>query len=370
MHFVQCLTHSGPGGAQEVVFTLVRTLRYIHPEDVHTVVLPSGGVYGDRFRRLGARVLEAPFDRVSLQVLSGSQDLLRNLHPDAVHSHGKGAGLYARFALRAAGRTRRVHSFHGFHLPRTALASAGYVLLERYLANSTDAVISISESEAEDLGSRLPGVRKKIRIIRNVVDPALIRQSAETPLSSEIAEFFGRHGGRNVVVMVARPDPLKNYDLAFASAAEVMRRRKGAAFLFVGIGSDDPASRKLVGEFRGRVLAVPSAAETAPIVARSAIVMITSRKEGSPLIVLEAQCLGKPVVGTRVAGIRDVVGDGRDGVLCKEDPEEIATALERLLEDDGLYRRMSACARERGDATNVAEWAEGYRTVYAGEGSA
>ena len=83
------------------------------------------------------------------------------------------------------------------------------------------------------------------------------------------------------------------------------------------------------------------------------LLLLASRSEGTPRVVLEALCRGRAVVGARAGGIPDVVWEGETGLLVDPDrPGEIADALVRILTDRELAIRFGEAARLRS-----AEWA-------------
>jgi glycosyltransferase involved in cell wall biosynthesis len=76
--------------------------------------------------------------------------------------------------------------------------------------------------------------------------------------------------------------------------------------------------------------------------------VLGSRREGGPYVPLEAMRAGRPVVATRVVGLRDVVVDGETGFLCE--PGAVAEAADQvlaLLDDDAKAAAMGAAGRER-----------------------
>jgi glycosyltransferase involved in cell wall biosynthesis len=99
---------------------------------------------------------------------------------------------------------------------------------------------------------------------------------------------------------------------------------------------------------------VPSALGFVPhdqlkrLYARAAVVACPSRREGFGVACLEAMAHGRPVVATAVGGLRDLVVDGETGVLVPaRDPAALRAALDRLLADRELRRRLGAAGRER-----------------------
>ncbi len=73
--------------------------------------------------------------------------------------------------------------------------------------------------------------------------------------------------------------------------------------------------------------------------------MLPSRSEGMGRVIVEALCRGRPVLGSRVGGIRDLVRDGENGLLFEPTPEAIAEALVRVLGDRAELERLAAAAR-------------------------
>ncbi|MCZ7589612.1 MAG: glycosyltransferase family 4 protein [Gaiella sp.] len=82
------------------------------------------------------------------------------------------------------------------------------------------------------------------------------------------------------------------------------------------------------------------------------LLLLASRSEGTPRVVLEALCRGRAVVGARAGGIPDVVWDGETGLVVDPGrPDEIAGALVRILSDRSLAERLG-----RGGRARAAQW--------------
>src|SRR5205085_10648224 len=74
---------------------------------------------------------------------------------------------------------------------------------------------------------------------------------------------------------------------------------------------------------------------------QAAVGLLTSDNEGMPVSLMEAATCGVPIVATNVGGIPELIQDGTTGLLVSQgDAEGLANALERLLQDSGLGKRL------------------------------
>jgi glycosyltransferase involved in cell wall biosynthesis len=357
---LHCLTHSTLGGGQELVLTLSGALLRRAPEVQLGVVLPAGGPYVERFRALGAAVHEAPLDSLGPRGVGTFRSVLQAFRPDVVHSHGKGAGLFARTLAPAP----RIHSYHGFFPPAGLPRKRLYLSAEKLLLRRTEGVIAVSEAEAEELRKTFPRHAAKVTAIPNVVDRAKILAGALAPPQEEIREFLGRHGKGVIVTMVARDDPAKNYPLAAEACAIALAEDPTVAVMFVGAGNT-PEVELLRREFSTRFLAVPRLDTVGPAIRASSILLLTSVKEGGrPLVIQEAFVLGKPVVATDVPGIRETVRDGWNGILCRPEAQALSTAILRLVTSERERRLMGEQAAAGAAGESLGSWVDLYLAVY------
>lgn len=343
----------------------MRSFRKFFPVVENIIALPPNGVFVDRFRELDVRVVEIPLDHLSLSGFIGTRRLISALQPDVIHSHGKGAGLYARLTPRRKDGDRRVHSFHGFHPPSSLVARMTYTGLERMLAHRSDTFIAVSSAEAKDIQETLGTRPEAISVIPNIVDRTEIAIRAADPLDGRVVEFLSRYTNSSLIVMIGRDDAVKNYPLAIAACRKVAESLGDVVFIFVGLNRKTEMAANEGEKFGLRMLSIPFLENTAPLLMRADIVLLTSRKEGSPLVLLEALALGKPVVGTDVDGIQDVVTDGVNGLLAEESSDAVATQIERLVSDCSLYERLAENARLTGEAMDLKSWASQYHRVYS-----
>jgi glycosyltransferase involved in cell wall biosynthesis len=144
-------------------------------------------------------------------------------------------------------------------------------------------------------------------------------------------------------------DTIKGVDLAVKAVALLPVPRPPLVWI---ANSGDEAYRAATVELARslgvelRVRMAVSDAELVETLNRAALLLYTSRLEPFGFAPLEANACGLPVVGIAEGGIRETVRDGLNGLLVEPEAEAVARAVRRLLEDEGLSRRMGAAAAE------------------------
>lgn len=281
---------------------------------------------------------------------------------DVVHAHGFRAAALTGLALgrRRPGRTPLVATWHnavlGNGLRRRMLGRLEALAARR--ANLTLAVSPDLADRARALGS--PDAR-----LAPVPAPALAQPSRTR---EQVRNEFGA-GERPIVLSVARLAPQKDYDTLLAASASWLRRNPPPLVLAAG---DGPEYGRLAGLIDAHGLPVKllgRRSDVPDLLAAADVFVVTSRWEGSPLVVQEAMAAGVPVVSTAVGGVPELAGDG--AVLVDPgDPEAVARAVSALLDDPAeraaLVERARAVAAHWPDEAETARRIAGvYREVLA-----
>ena len=280
--------------------------------------------------------------------------LIRRERPHVIHTHTAKAGAVGRLAALAARRSPRpivVHTFHG-HVLRGyfgEVKTAGFRLVERWLARASDALVAVSPQVRDDLAALGVAPREKFAVVRLGIELER-RVAAELGAREEARRLLGVPPERFLVGWTGRMTAVKRTDDVLLALAGLRRRGVDAALCMVGDGPD----RKRVEE-RARALGIARAClylgyqeDVAPWYAAFDAVVLASVNEGTPVSVIEALAAARPVVATRVGGVPDVVRDGVDGFLVASgDVEALAERLHRLAGDRALREQMGAAGRAR-----------------------
>jgi glycosyltransferase involved in cell wall biosynthesis len=203
-----------------------------------------------------------------------------------------------------------------------------------------DAVIAVSRTvERSIVRSRL-GRRQRGRIttITNGIDAAQVLADGNHPVPGVPAGSYGS------VIGWIRPD--KGADVLIEAASSIRREFPDRTCVLIGEGGVASARQQAralglheVVSFLGRRM------DARAVMAQLEVVVIPSRREGLPLVLLEAMALGRPIVATAVGGIPEVIQDGVNGLLVPpEDPSARAEAVVRVLSDPELRARLGGAA--------------------------
>jgi glycosyltransferase involved in cell wall biosynthesis len=199
-------------------------------------------------------------------------------------------------------------------------------------------------------GTDVELARRAPWLARGVLRGARLVIAASTALAESAREL----GARRVEVIPSGVD----------LPADVGDEARPPEVLYAGRLSPEKGVEELVAATNGMKLVVagdgplrprvPGALGFVPhdelqlLYARAAVVACPSRREGFGVACLEAMAHGRPVVATSVGGLRDLVVDGETGLVVEpRDPHALRAALERLLADEELRRRLGAAGRER-----------------------
>jgi glycosyltransferase involved in cell wall biosynthesis len=346
--------------------------------DSTCLVLPEEGGIQDRARAAGIPVWLFPLERRGLRTGGWRRSFLRDLvavvrsrvrfvlalmrefcaHPGLVHVHSSAS--IAPLALVAA-RWRQMPAV--LHL-REAPRSCKDRWRVRWLGALAGGVVCVSDGIRQGYGA---WIRRHARVIHNYV---------EMP-----PPFASRQGGPPRISMVGRMSSAKGTDVFLQICARLQAR--GAEFGAWMVGewareADADAARQFLQAhgLAERVAIRPVEADMDAVYAGTDVLVLPTRRDSLPRVVMEAMAHGVPVVATRVDGLPEMVEDGVTGFLAEPgDVDGFTDAVERLLGDPELRVRQGQAGRARAEqlfAPGVYEAAmlDLYRGLLPGGGGA
>ncbi|HEY2379386.1 MAG TPA: glycosyltransferase [Gemmatimonadaceae bacterium] len=275
--------------------------------------------------------------------------------PDIVHSHGYRADVVDSMHVRRdVPIVTTVHGFTGGD-QRNRL----YQWLQCLSYRRFDAVVAVSEPLRGQLARRIGS--SHLHLLPNAYSPdeaILSRASARAALGVPNDDFLVGWVGR--LSREKGPDVLLDA-LAHAEMPTGMRA------IFLG---DGPLSTTLreraahlgLGQRISWTGSVPNAGR---LLSAFDVFVLSSRTEGTPMVILEAMAAEVPIIATRVGGVPDVLAAGTALLVSPDSPSELGKAIRAVLTDRGAAMSRARAARRRLDAEYRADvWADRYENIY------
>jgi glycosyltransferase involved in cell wall biosynthesis len=295
----------------------------------------TGGSYEDQLFEAIQPKLALGLTRVQMQRHVGPGDItaawrtykaIKKLYPDVLHGHGAKGGVYSRLfgsLLRVfRSRVARLYSPHGgsLHYDNNVLSGKIFFLVEGLLARLTDRILFVADYERRTFIEKI-GPPKNAVVIYNGLRPAEFEPVLP---AADAADFL----------YIGMMRDLKGADLfidALASASNSTGRELSA--VMVGAGDDLPKYSEQVQRLglEARVsFHDPMPARQAFAMART--IVVPSRAEAMPYIVLEAVAAGMTMIATRVGGIPEILGIDSPA-LCDVSAEAISAKMIQRIRD-------------------------------------
>jgi glycosyltransferase involved in cell wall biosynthesis len=348
------------GGAEAVVRALASAARERGRESWIAALLDDGAghPFVEQARAEGTRVIEVRRGRRRyLAEARALGEALREQGADLVHTHVYHADGVGYLAARRA-RLPVVSTLHGY--TGGALHNRFYEWLDRKLLARFDAVVCVSEAQRERM-QRSGCAVEKLAVVPNghASRPPLPRAEARARLGLGAGDvalgWIGRlsfeKGPDLFVETLARLGPSGGRGILIGDGAE--RGRLEARARALGLGED----RVRFAGFRGDAPSLLTAFDA---------IVISSRTEGLPVVLLEAMAAGTPVAAFAVGGVPDVLSDRSGWLAPLGDVEALARALRALLGDpDQARARAREAAGILASRFGVERWLEQLDAVYA-----
>jgi glycosyltransferase involved in cell wall biosynthesis len=319
----------GSGGAQRQVVELASFLRSERGVDVSVLVYRDAAFHAARLREAGVPVVLLPkHAKLDPAFPVRMRRWLRDHRPDLVHAFLLAPAFWARLALGRARLGRPVL----IAAERNSLIADTFMrrTLQRFVYRSADAVTANAACAAREISERLAVPAERVHHLPNGIDLGAwdAAAAAECPVALEQGCFH--------VALVGRLEAQKNHRFVLDVLERVAaRRRERWRIWFVGAASaavaqalhDELGRRGLAGIVR---LLPPTPAIAALMVQLDALIL-PSRHEGFPNVLLEAMASRLPAIAAPVGEAPSMLEPGRTGWLVEtSEPEAWARALEAL----------------------------------------
>ena len=285
--------------------------------------------------------------------------LIRRLKPDVLHGHGAKAGVFIRAKI-AARDTIRIYTPHGgsLHYPLTTLKGNFYARLERALMDSTDLFL-FESAFARDTYQRTIGTPKGLvrcvfnGVTANEFDPIVKAEDATDVLY--VGEF--RH--------------IKGADLLIDAVARLRADGRPVTLTLAGDGEESASLKAQVERLGlGEAVRFIGHVKARYGFSKGSLLVVPSRGDSMPYVVIEAAAARIPMVAANVGGIPEIFGPHSDALFAPNLPAAMADAIEIALENPQATMERAKSLRERifqhfSQKAMVEGVLSGYRDAFA-----
>ncbi|WP_274424711.1 glycosyltransferase family 4 protein [Chelativorans sp. YIM 93263] len=329
----------------------------------------TGGDYEDRRleeigRKLPLGLIRTPMQRnVGLGDLGAAWRTLRvfrRMRPDILHGHGAKGGIYARLfgtAMRVGGRrVARLYSPHGgsLHYDPDTRSGRFYFGIERMMERATDHILFVSDYEKRTYEKKIGRPRAPVSVVYNGLRAEEFIPVGNAP---DAADFL----------YIGMMRDLKGPDL-FLDALKEAERQSGRTLTAVMVGDGDDRDKYIAQVdalgFSDRVRFHPAMPARAAF-ALGRIMVVPSRAEAMPYIVLEALAAGKPMIATRVGGIPEVFAK-QTAALCDPNTGSLAERMTFALSDEAAFCREMPSEETLKERFSVEAMTSAVDAIYRG----
>jgi glycosyltransferase involved in cell wall biosynthesis len=262
--------------------------------------------------------------------------LIRRLKPDVLHGHGAKAGAFIRLRRRSS-ETIRVYTPHGgsLHFPLNTTKGALYSRLERALMNSTDLFL-FESAFARDTYQRTIGIPRGL--VRCVFNGVTAGEFDPVPRAADATD----------VLYVGEFRHIKGADLLIDAVARLRADGKPVTLTLAGDGEEMPALNAQI-ERLGLAEAVRFIGHVKARYgfSKGTVLVVPSRGDSMPYVVIEAAAAGIPMVAANVGGIPEIFGPHTDALFAPNSVGAMADAIEIALEDPDAALARAKSLRER-----------------------
>ncbi len=247
------------------------------------------------------------------------------LQPDILHSHGAKGGAYARIIgslLRVSGSSvARLYCPHGgsIHYDANSMKGRLFFALERTMERLTDRLIFVSVYERDGYIAKVGNPRCPTSLIYNGLSP---EEFLDVPAAKDAADFL----------YIGMMRDLKGPDLFLEAIAKLAKGKPQINAHFIGDGPDKIEYITRIDRLGLKQnITVHEAMPARKAFAMAKCVVVPSRAESMPYIVLEAIAAGKPVICTNVGGIPEIFESAPERLVAPSDSDALADAMAAML---------------------------------------
>ena len=280
------------------------------------------------------------------------KELIEREDIDIIHGHYLFPAGWASVKAGKSTHTKTYVTSHGSDMFELYKKQAYTRPLIRKVLKDADVVLAVSNAlKDEIIKTKIPNIEKKVRLHWNSVDINKFKTTKEneSKFRKELVHEFNIAADKPIILFVGNIIKRKNVDLLLEAKKQLNTK---ANLVVVG---DGPLLEQLKAKaekeyFDGNlenVYFTGSRTDVEDIIPSCDLLVLPSFTESFGLVLIEALACGKPVIGSNVGGIKEIITDDVGLLIDPNDSEDLTKAIDRILTDKNLMEKFKSNARNR-----------------------
>ena len=280
------------------------------------------------------------------------KELIEREDIDIIHGHYLFPAGWASVKAGKSTNTKTYVTSHGSDMFELYKKQAYTRPLIRKVLKDADVVLAVSNAlKDEIIKTKIPNIEKKVRLHWNSVDINKFKTTKEneSKFRKELVHEFNIAADKPIILFVGNIIKRKNVDLLLEAKKQMNTK---ANLVVVGDGPlleqlKTKAEKEYFDGNLDNVYFTGSRTDVEDIIPSCDLLVLPSFTESFGLVLIEALACGKPVIGSNVGGIKEIITEDVGLLIDPNDSKDLANAIDRILTDNDLMEKFKSNARNR-----------------------
>lgn len=310
-----------------------------------SVAIPEEGPLSEILKEKGINEIIYHNGKMDVFSFKGSFNLFRLIHKykfDIIHTN---AGIIPNIIGKLLNVKGNIEIKHGILIPDEKLENMSFrkKFHEWIKQFFVDYVIAISENDKQKLIKIFNIREQKIKVIYNGINNKNV-----LPYQKKIEQ--DKNNKELIIGSIGRFTYQKGQEYLIDAFTNICKKYNNVKLILVGSGENENVIKNMIinKNVQDYIKIENYKKNIYNFLRKLDVFVLTSRYEGVPYVLLEAMCIGVPIISTRVGGIDNILEDGKDALLIeKGNIKEIEVALEKVIDNAEIRENLSANAIQK-----------------------
>ena len=343
------------GGVGVHIHTLSKEL-VKEGHEVYVITYPHKDIKDiDGIHVIGTKGVNIPGLRGLLFAINAKKELKKLVEReniDIIHGHYLFPAGWASVKVGKSTKTKTYVTSHGSDMFEMYKKQAYTRPLIKKVLKDADVILAVSNAlKDEIINTKIPNIEEKVKLHWNSVDIDKFKttNNNESKFKKELVHEFNIAADKPIILFVGNIIKRKNVDLLIEAKKQLKTK---ANLVIVGDGPlleqlKNKAEKEYFDGNLDNVYFTGSRRDVEDIIPSCDLLVLPSFTESFGLVLIEALACGKPVIGSNVGGIKEIITEDVGLLIDPNDSTDLANAIDKILSDDELMERFKSNARNR-----------------------